>query len=271
MQLTDQSAKSKRRGSADPNINRGHRNKALGISLYRELNHPLIATLSASYPLWRQPVKLNNLKIAPKLGILVGMTLVGLFAAGVLASYLVQREMLNARIDQTHTIVELARNMALGLQQEVEAGKLTKEQAIAEFAKRANTMTHENGANYLFGYTMDGTTLISPDPKAIGTNRLDVLVGGRAVSRELRDGVAAYGEVTLFYEREKAGAKELERKVGYAAAIPNWNMYIGTGAYLNDIDDKRVFAAIVDVVDREILAELLASVDEAIRAGLRIP
>jgi len=183
-------------------------------------------------------VKLNNLKIGPKLGILVGVTLVGLSAAGILAGYLVQREMLNARVEQTHTIVELARNMALGLQKEVAAGKLTKEQAIAEFVKRANTMTYENGANYLFGYTMDGNTLISQDPKTIGTNRLNVLVGGRAVSRELRDGVAAHGEVTLFYEREKAGAKELERKIGYAVAIPNWDMFVGTGAYLNDIDDK---------------------------------
>jgi methyl-accepting chemotaxis protein len=183
-------------------------------------------------------VKLSNLKIGPKLGILLGVTLLGLSAAGVLAGYLMQRELLNTRIDETHTIVELARNVALGLQKEVEAGKLTKEQAIAEFAKRANTMTFEGGANYLFGYTMDGITVLSPDPKQIGLNRLDVLTGGRAVSRELRDGVAAHGEVTLFYEKEKAGQKELARKLSYGAAIPNWNMFIGTGVYLDDIDAK---------------------------------
>ena len=44
-------------------------------------------------------MKLNNLTIAPKLGILVGVTLFGLCAAGVLASYLMEQEMLNARID----------------------------------------------------------------------------------------------------------------------------------------------------------------------------
>jgi len=183
-------------------------------------------------------VKLNNLKIGPKLGILLGVTLLGLAAAGFLAGHLMQRELLNARIDETHTIVELARNMALGLQKEVEAGKLTKDQAIAEFAKRANAMTYENGSNYLFGYTMDGITVLSPDPKQIGTNRLDVLTGGRAISRELRDGVAAHGEVTLFYEKGKAGETTLARKLGYAAAIPNWNMFIGTGVYLDDLDAK---------------------------------
>ena len=42
-------------------------------------------------------MKLTNLKITPKLGILVGVTLLGLCVAGVLAGYLMQREMLNAR------------------------------------------------------------------------------------------------------------------------------------------------------------------------------
>jgi methyl-accepting chemotaxis protein len=68
-------------------------------------------------------VKLNNLTIAPKLGIVVGLALVGLCAAGVLAGHLMQREMLNARIDQTKAIVDMARNMAAGLIKDVEAGK----------------------------------------------------------------------------------------------------------------------------------------------------
>ena len=52
-------------------------------------------------------MKLNNLTITPKLGILVGVTLLGLCVAGVLAGYLMQREMLNARIDQVHAIVDI--------------------------------------------------------------------------------------------------------------------------------------------------------------------
>ena len=37
----------------------------------------------------------------PELGILVGVTLLGLCIAGILAGYLMQREMMNARIEQT--------------------------------------------------------------------------------------------------------------------------------------------------------------------------
>ena len=36
----------------------------------------------------------------------------------------------------------------------------------------------------------------------------------------------------------KPGSEELTRKISYAVAIPGWNMFVGTGAYLEDIDAK---------------------------------
>jgi methyl-accepting chemotaxis protein len=183
-------------------------------------------------------VKLNNLTITPKLAILVGITLLGLCAAGILAGVLMQREMLAARTDQVHSIVEAARNMAIGLQKQVDAGKLTKEAAMAEFARGANAMTFDNGAGYLFGSTLDGVTVLAQDAKQIGTNRMDVVTNGRALGREWRDGVAAKGEHTMTYEIKKPNDDALHRKLSYAVAIPGWNMYVGTGAYLDDLDAK---------------------------------
>jgi methyl-accepting chemotaxis protein len=183
-------------------------------------------------------VKLNNLTITPKLGILLGVTLFGLCIAGALAGYLMQLEMFNARLDQVRSIVDVARNMAIGLQKQVEAGQLTKEAALAEFGRRANTMTYDNGAGYLFGTTYDGITVLSPDPKQIGTNRMDLVVNGRMLSRELLDGVKAKGEVVLTYEYVRPGEEKLARKISYATAVPGWNMFIGTGAYLDDLDAK---------------------------------
>jgi methyl-accepting chemotaxis protein len=183
-------------------------------------------------------VKLNNLTIAPKLGILVGVTMLGLCIAGVLAGYLMQQEMLSARIDQVRSIVETGRNMAIGLQKQVDAGQLTKEAALAEFGRRANSMTYDNGAGYLFGTSFDGITVLSPDPKQIGTNRMDAVVSGRMISRELLDGVKAKGEVLLTYDYVRPGEEKPVRKIGYAIAVPGFNMYIGSGAYLDDLDAK---------------------------------
>ncbi|MBR1213729.1 methyl-accepting chemotaxis protein [Bradyrhizobium sp. JYMT SZCCT0180] len=183
-------------------------------------------------------MKLTNLKITPKLGILVGVTLFGLCAAGVLAGYLMQREMLNARIDQTKAIVDMALNMAAGLKKEVDAGKMTKEAAIAEFGKRGNTLTYDKGAGYLFGTAYNGITIMAPNPAQVGTNRMDVVTNGRKLSQELMDGVKANGSILLTYEYMKPGEEKPIRKMGYAVAVPGFDMYVGTGAYLDDLDAK---------------------------------
>jgi methyl-accepting chemotaxis protein len=184
------------------------------------------------------PVKLTSLKITPKLGILVGVTLLGLCIAGALAGYLMQREMLNARIDQTRSIVDMALNMAAGLKKQVDAGQMTKEAALAEFGKRGNSMTYDKGAGYLFGTSYDGITVMAPDPKQVGTNRMDVVTNGRMLSRELMQGVKANGSILLFYEYVKPNEEKPIRKMGYAVAVPGFDMYVGTGAYLDDLDAK---------------------------------
>jgi methyl-accepting chemotaxis protein len=183
-------------------------------------------------------VKLNNLTIAPKLGILVGVPLIGLCVAGGVAGYLMQQEMLNARIDQTKAIVDVARNMAVSLQKQVEAGKLTKEAALGEFRRLGNAMTYDKGSGYLFATTYEGITQLSPDPKQVGTNRLDVVTNGRKLSREFMAGVKANGEMLLNNEYMKPGQEKPIRKIGYALAVPGFDMYLGTGAYLEDIDAK---------------------------------
>ena len=183
-------------------------------------------------------MKLNNLTIVPKLAILVCVTLVGLCIAGGLAGYLMQQEMLRARTEQTRSIVEMGRNMAAELKKDVDAGKLTKEQAMAELRKLGNAMTYDKGAGYLFGTSYDGITQLAPDPKQIGTNRMEVVTNGRKLSWELMNGVKANGEILLRYEYVKPGQQTPIRKLGYAVAVPGFDMYLGTGAYLDDLDDK---------------------------------
>src|SRR4051794_1304378 len=149
-----------------------------------------------------------------------------------------KREMVNARVEQTKAIVEVARNMALALKKRVDAGEMTKDAAMAEFRLLGNAMTYDKGAGYLFGTSYDGITQLSPDPKMVGQNRMSNLTNGRNLSKEWMDGVKANGELLLFYEFMKPGQETPIRKVGYAVAVPGFDMYLGTGGYLDDIDAK---------------------------------
>jgi methyl-accepting chemotaxis protein len=183
-------------------------------------------------------VTLNNMKIAPKLGILVGVALVGLCISGLLAGYMMKNELYDARIHQTKAIATVARNMALELKREVDAGEMTKDQAMALFRKLGNAMTYDNGSGYLFATSYDGITQLSPDPKQVGINRMDVVTNGRKLSWELMNGVKANGEILLPYEYVKPGQETPIRKIGYAVAVPGLDLYLGTGSYLEDLDAK---------------------------------
>jgi methyl-accepting chemotaxis protein len=181
---------------------------------------------------------LRDLTIAPKLGILVGATLLGLCVTGVLASYLMQQEMLSARTDQAKAIVSVAKNMVGELKRQVDAGEMTKDQAMALMRKLGNAMTYDNGSGYIFATTYDGITQMAPDPKQVGTNRMDLVVNGRKLSQELMDGARAKGDILLNYEYVKPGQEAPVRKMSYAVAVPGFDMFLGTGSYLDDIDAK---------------------------------
>jgi methyl-accepting chemotaxis protein len=202
-------------------------------------------------------VKLTNLEIAPKLGILVGVALVGLCISGVFAGYLMKGVLYNARVDQTKALVGMARNMALELKRQVDAGEMTKDQAMALFRKLGNAMTYDNGSGYLFATTYDGITQLAPDPKQVGTNRMDVEVNGRKLSWDFLNGVKANGEMLLAYEYVKPGKETPIRKIGYAVSVPGLDMYLGTGAYLEDLDTK--FAPIAWSLGLSLLAIAVVS------------
>src|SRR5215467_11222028 len=146
--------------------------------------------------------------------------------------------MVNARIDQTKAIVDLARNYAAALVKRVNAGEMAKDAALADFRRYGNAMTYDNGSGYLFATTYDGITQLAPDPKQVGTNRMDVVTNGRKLSQEIMDGVKANGQILLRYEYMQPGQETPIRKIGYAVAVPGFDMYLGTGAYLDDIDAK---------------------------------
>jgi hypothetical protein len=74
-------------------------------------------------PRRRSSKQLNNLPITPKISILVAVSMLGLFSAGLLAGYLMQKEMINSRVEQTCAITDIAKNLAIGLQKQVDAGQ----------------------------------------------------------------------------------------------------------------------------------------------------
>lgn len=180
----------------------------------------------------------DNCRIGVKLGLLGLMIAVGigLGATGMLA--VVKDEMMAGRIDRLRAVSESARGLAEGLQQEVLAGTLSRQAAEEAFARRARSLTYDGTQGYIFAYRMDGTAIVTPNPKQTGTNFLDVLVNGRAVIRDIRDAVRDHGDAVIAYDYPRAGGTEAVPKISFATPFPAWNMFLGSGAYIDDINAK---------------------------------
>jgi methyl-accepting chemotaxis protein len=80
--------------------------------------------------------------------------------------------------------------------------------------------------------------------------------------------VKANGSILLTYEYVKPGEEKPIRKIGYAVAVPGFDMYLGTGAYIDDLDAK--LRPIVWVLGLAILGIALVSGSIAFMIGRSI-
>ncbi len=180
----------------------------------------------------------DNLRIGTKLALLVLVVVACFGIAGFTIARMQQREMLADRIDELRAITDTAKGLATGLEKQVVAGEITREQALETFSRHARSMVYDAGQGYVFAYFMDGTAVALPDATTLGSNRLDSLVNGRKVIREIRDAVQTSGSAIIYYDFPRAAGTASLPKVSYATTFPAWNLFIGSGSYIDDLDAR---------------------------------
>ena len=180
----------------------------------------------------------DNLGLGLKLALLTMAVIVGVAGGGMACARLMEREMLANRVDELRAVTTTAKGIAEGLQAQVAAGELAQDEAVRQFSRRVRSMVYDGGQGYVFAYRMDGSAVAVPDPAQIGSNRLDVSVNGRPVIREIRDAVLATGEAVIHYDSPHPGQAVASPKISYATAFAPWDLFLGTGSYVDDISTK---------------------------------
>jgi len=114
----------------------------------------------------------------------------------------------------------------------------------------------ENRDGYVFAYDFDGKRLAQrPDPSSEGKNFIELKdANGVLVIKELVDAARAGGGF-VHYDWLKPSANAVKPKLSYAAAIKPWGWMVGTGLYIDDIDDAVAIrqAAIGDKINGTML------------------
>ena len=111
------------------------------------------------------------------------------------------------------------------------------DQAAKEQARAILSSMNFGDDGYFYAYTDDGLNLVHPrQPELVGTNLWNMHdADGVFVIRELL-ARAKEGGGFQRYLWPKPSTGKIERKLGYAVALPRWGWMLGTGIYLDDVD-----------------------------------
>jgi methyl-accepting chemotaxis protein len=185
---------------------------------------------------------LTNRRISTKFAILLAVLVAGLAGAGLAAARIAHDDLVASRVEEMKAIVDTAIGIADSLDKQVQAGKLTREQAIDAFREHVLPMTFDHGEGYIFVTTMEGIAVAMPDARLLGTNRFDARASnGVYPLRALHDGMVKNdGPAVVDYLYPKPGqttAKEYDKLV-YGIQYKPWNMLFGTGVYLDTMQAR---------------------------------
>lgn len=111
------------------------------------------------------------------------------------------------------------------------------DEAAKEQARAILSSMNFGNDGYFYVYAYDGLNLVHPrQPELVGTNLWNMRdTDGIWVIREL---IARAREGGGFqpYLWPKPSTAKIERKLGYAVALPRWGWMLGTGIYIDDVD-----------------------------------
>jgi methyl-accepting chemotaxis protein len=181
--------------------------------------------------------RLREAPLAIRISVIAATAFIALIAIATLAMVEQYHEMRAARINKLRAVTEMALSMAANLEKKVEAGEMTRDQALRAFRDAVRPLRFDDGTGYIFAYGMDGMTLIlGPTPEIEGTNRLAArdAKGVPFVQEEIR--VAKAGGGTLTYWYPKPGEKVALPKLSYVAPFTPWNLLAGAGIYIDDLN-----------------------------------
>ena len=149
----------------------------------------------------------------------------------------IKADALAAHSDRIRDLVEVSRGIVANYQKLEADKKLSREEAQQQ-AKEALRSLRFSGDDYFFLYDYDGRALmVAGSPKLEG----QILLGKTdAKGFKLWDTIVERGKSGkgyLDYMFPRAGQTDPKPKRGYVIGIPEWQWIVGTGVYVDDVDE----------------------------------
>jgi methyl-accepting chemotaxis protein len=213
-----------------------------------------------------------RLRIGGRLYALVGLFAVGCALLAAALIWLDGERAMQARRNALKQVTSVAIGVLDAHYELAQSGVLSD----AEARKRAfNVVSHMRYGNgdYVFVQDRNGVSLVNPVvPGSIGKSRLDLKDStGKYYARELQAQVAAHGEGFATYWFAKRGAADEVQKTTFVRLHKPWDLMVGTGVYIDDIDAETRVAILQAAAATLALVALLGGLVFVIARGIVRP
>ena len=182
-------------------------------------------------------ISFEKMRVSTRLGFAGLAVLLGLMFLTGYALIQMKHQAIDAHSERIKDLVETSKGI-IGTYQKLESEKkLTREEAQLQ-AKEALRPLRFGANDYYFLYDFDGRALmVAGNPKLEG----QVFLGKTdAAGFKMWDALVAKGKdgAGYFdYMFPRAGQTESKPKRGYVIGIPEWKWIVGTGVYVDDVDE----------------------------------
>jgi methyl-accepting chemotaxis protein len=188
---------------------------------------------------------LHRMAVKTRLAIVLLVAIVCLIGLSVFALYNLREVAMQGHRARLQHLTELATDVVNSYVKQAQSGKLSTAEAQRRAKEAVRAMRFENG-NYFFIYDFNGQAqMVAGSPQLEGRNMLGKTdAKGYAlwdnIVRLGKDG-GGYLDVYWF---PRAGSTTPLPKLGYIASVPEWQWAIGTGVYIDDVNQLLLDQAI---------------------------
>lgn len=187
---------------------------------------------------------LIKLKVKSKLLLLIVASLTALIAVMLFSMKILNQNLLEDRHTKTTHLTEAATDVVNYFYQQSQDGMFSEKEAQAHALASLSAM-HYGGKEYFWVNSLDYIMLAHPKQKLIGQDIKNISdPNGIHLFVEMVRIVKAQEEGFVAYQWDKAGSTEPVDKISYVKLFQPWGWVIGTGIYLDDVNDIFLDSAI---------------------------
>ena len=182
---------------------------------------------------------LSGLRVSTRIYVLIGLTLLGLLTLCVIALFQLKDSMMEDRKAKVRNLVEYAHTQLTYYEEQARSGKMPLEQAQA-LAKDSLRKARYDEKEYFWINDFHPRTVMHPiKPELEGKDQSDNKdVNGKLLYIEFVKIVKSNGAGFVDYYWSKPGDTKPVPKLSYVKGFTPWGWIVGTGIYIDDVDQQ---------------------------------